>query len=248
MKILLSGATGQMGKTITEMVSDSNHEIVAGFAKEPSNIYDYPVYSNLNIEEDVDIIIDFSSPHALNELLDFAEKKGIGIVLASTGYSDSDIEKIKSASNKIPIVFSGNLSVGINVMQMIAEKLSSLLKGFDIEIVEKHHRYKADSPSGTAKMLFDSVNKGRDNSLFKLEGRSGFYDERKENEVGISSIRGGNIVGEHSVLFCGTDEIIEIKHIASSKKIFANGSIQAAEFLLDKESGLYDMNNVLMEV
>lgn len=249
MKILLSGATGQMGKAITEVIASHNtDQIVAGFAKDVNDTLPYPVYNHLDISEEIDVIVDFSSPAALRELLDFAISKNIGIVLASTGYTDEDVSIIKHASAKIPILYSGNLSLGVNVMQIIAEKLASMLEDFDIEIVEKHHRYKVDSPSGTAKMLFEAVNKGRDNKLNALQGRDGFYSERPVSEVGISSLRGGNIVGEHTVYYCGEDEVIELKHIAASKKIFANGAIKAARFLINRAPGLYNMNDVLMEV
>lgn len=249
MKILLSGATGQMGKAITEVIASHNtDQIVAGFAKDANDALPYPVYNHLEISEEIDVIVDFSSPAALRELLDFAISKKIGIVLASTGYTDEDVSVIKDASAKIPILYSGNLSLGVNVMQIIAEKLASMLEDFDIEIVEKHHRYKVDSPSGTAKMLFEAVNKGRDNKLNALQGRDGFYSERPVSEVGISSLRGGNIVGEHTVYYCGEDEVIELKHIAASKKIFANGAIKAARFLINRAPGLYNMNDVLMEV
>lgn len=249
MKILLSGATGQMGKAITEViVSHNTDQIVAGFAKDVNDALPYPVYNHLEISEEIDVIVDFSSPAALRELLDFAVSKNIGIVLASTGYSDEDVSLIKDASAKIAILYSGNLSLGVNVMQIIAEKLASMLEDFDIEIVEKHHRYKVDSPSGTAKMLFEAVNKGRDNKLTALQGRDGFYSERPVSEVGVSSLRGGNIVGEHTVYYCGEDEVIELKHIAASKKIFANGAIKAARFLINRAPGLYNMNDVLMEV
>ena len=248
MKVLLSGATGQMGKAITEVVASHNRdEIVAGYAKEKTTDLPYPVYDTLNIDEDVDVIIDFSSPAALDELLNFATEKNLGIVLAATGYSEEEVSKINEASKNIPILYSGNLSLGVNVMQIIAEKLAHMLSDFDIEIVEKHHRYKVDSPSGTAKMLFEAVNRGRDEKLNALQGRDGFYKERPITEVGVSSLRGGNIVGEHTLYYCGEDEVIELKHIAASKKIFANGAIKAARFLIDRKPGLYNMNDVLVE-
>lgn len=237
-----------MGKAITEVIASRNtDQIVAGYAKDVNDTLPYPVYNHLDIKEDIDVIIDFSSPATLDELLNYAIDKNLGIVLASTGYSDEDISKIEDASKKIPILYSGNLSLGVNVMQIIAEKLSAMLEDFDIEIVEKHHRYKVDSPSGTAKMLFEAVNKGRDKKLIALQGRDGFYSERPVTEVGVSSLRGGNIVGEHTVYFCGEDEVIELKHIAASKKIFANGSLKAARYLLGRKPGLYNMNDVLAE-
>lgn len=237
-----------MGKAITEVIASRNtDQIVAGYAKDVNDTLPYPVYNHLDIKEDIDVIIDFSSPATLDELLNYAIDKNLGIVLASTGYSDEDVSKIEDASKKIPILYSGNLSLGVNVMQIIAEKLSAMLEDFDIEIVEKHHRYKVDSPSGTAKMLFEAVNKGRDKKLNALQGRDGFYSERPVTEVGVSSLRGGNIVGEHTVYFCGEDEVIELKHIAASKKIFANGSQKAARYLLGRKPGLYNMNDVLAE-
>ncbi|NLJ94286.1 MAG: 4-hydroxy-tetrahydrodipicolinate reductase [Clostridiaceae bacterium] len=249
MKILMSGATGKMGRMIFQMLEQSKqHQIIAGFAVELDEKLPFPIY--LNLEEcqetdEIEMIIDFSSPNSLADLLNFALANKKPIILASTGYSAEQEEQIKKASKSIPILHSKNMSLGINVMQMLVERMAAALSDFDIEIIEKHHRYKKDSPSGTAKMLFESVNKGRDNKLTELDGRAGMYDSREINEVGVSALRGGTIVGEHSVIFAGEDEILEIKHTANSRAIFANGAIKAAEFLLDQKPGFYTMNDVL---
>lgn len=242
MKLLLIGATGQMGKVVSDLVSQTEHTIVAGVAEGSTTDAPFPIYQNAaDVSEAYDVIIDFSSPEMLDSLL--ALKKPI--VIASTGHDDENISKIKAASEQTPILFSGNLSLGVNVMELVVEKLSNLLSDFDIEIIEKHHRYKKDAPSGTAKMLFAAANKGRGNELEEVEGRSGMTYGRDSKEVGVSSIRGGTIVGEHSVIFAGEDESVEIKHMASSKKIFATGALKAAAFLLTQEAGLFDMNEVL---
>ena len=242
MKLLLIGATGQMGQVVANLVTETDHSIVAGVAEESTTDYAFPVYQKAaDVAEDYDVIIDFSSPDMLESLLALEKP----IVIASTGHDDNNLAKLTEASKHTPILFSGNLSLGVNVMELVVEKLAHLLADFDIEIIEKHHRYKKDAPSGTAKMLFNAANKGRNNDLQEVDGRSGITDGRESKEVGVSSIRGGTIVGEHSVIFAGEDEILEIKHTASSKKIFANGAIKAAAFLLTQEAGLFDMNEVL---
>ena len=244
--ILLSGADGQMGRVISQILDQSeDFKIQAGFSKNPSQML-YPMYTDLNkVGEDIDIVIDFSDPSALGNLLEYGLENKIGLVLASTGYTQDQYKDIVKASETIPILYSRNMSLGVNVMEAITEKMAAMLEDFDIEIVERHHKLKKDSPSGTAKMLFDAANKGRNNSMEELDGRHGFYDHRPANEIGISAVRGGNIVGEHTVIFAGEDELLELTHRASSKKIFANGSLQAAKFLSKAKPGLYDMKDVL---
>lgn len=245
LRIILGGYDGQMGRVIREALDPDIYQIVAGLSLEGKN-EEIPVYENpKDIKEKADLIIDFSAPSALDGILAYGLDKNIPLVLAATGYTDEDYNKINKASKEIPVLSSGNMSLGVNVMEAIAEKMAAMLEDFDIEIVEKHHRYKKDSPSGTAKMLFDAVNKGRDKSLEELDGRSGFYDERPETEVGISAIRGGNIVGEHTIIFAGQDEVLELTHRASSKKIFALGALKAADFILGQKPGLYTMKDVL---
>lgn len=247
MEIFLAGATGQMGKVVAEQAEAAGYSIVGGLSHEEAEL-SFPVHQDVQqVKEEFDVIIDFSTPQVTEALLDLAKKRNVPIVIASTGHSKEAVELIQQAANEVPILFSGNLSLGVNVMQIVVEQLARMLADFDIEIMEKHHRYKKDAPSGTAKMLFDSVNKGREKELYKLEGRSGFSKGRDDQEVGISSIRGGNIVGEHTVIFAGEDEVIEMKHSAFSKKIFANGALKAAHFLLEKEKGRYDMDDVLKE-
>ena len=245
LRIILGGYDGQMGRVIREALDPDIYQIVAGLSLEGKN-EEIPVYENpKDIKEKADLIIDFSAPSALDGILAYGLDKNIPLVLAATGYTDEDYNKINKASKEIPVLSSGNMSLGVNVMEAISEKMAAMLEDFDIEIVEKHHRYKKDSPSGTAKMLFDAVNKGRDKSLEELDGRRGFYDERPETEVGISAIRGGNIVGEHTIIFAGQDEVLELTHRASSKKIFALGALKAADFILGQKPGLYTMKDVL---
>lgn len=246
LKIILVGATGQMGKTISNLVDTiENIEIVYGVADENGRDLKFPVSEDFPTEKIANVLVDFSTPKLLKNILNYGISTNTPLVLATTGYSLEDLEKIEEASTVIPILQTGNMSVGVNVMEMVVETLSRILEGYDIEIVEKHHKYKVDSPSGTAKMLFEAANRGRENKLNSLEGRAGFFEERPGTEVGISSIRGGNIVGEHSVIFAGVDEIIEIKHIANSKAIFASGAIRGAKFLANKNPGLYTMDDVL---
>lgn len=249
MKILLSGATGKMGRMIGDLIKDSQtYEIVAGFAAETDKTLAYPIYLDLEDcqeSDQVEVIIDFSSASSLDTLLKFALFYKIPMVIASTGFTVKQETNIAQAAKKIPILHAKNMSLGVNVMQVLVEKLAEMLPRFDIEIIEKHHRYKIDSPSGTAKMLYESANKGRNNKMETLVGRAGIYENRKNNEVGIASVRGGTIVGEHSVIFAGEDELIEIKHSANSRAVFAHGALQAADFIVKQASGFYDMDDVL---
>lgn len=248
LKIILVGATGQMGKTIAGLIESLDGvEIACGVAEATGEIFAFPVAEEFPETKIADVLIDFSTPKLLKSILDYGLSTATPLVLATTGYSKEDLEQIQEAAKSIPIIQTGNMSVGINIMETFAEKLSKLLQDFDVEIIEKHHKHKVDSPSGTAKMLFNAVNRGRAGGLHSLEGRAGFYQRRDPSEVGISSIRGGNIVGEHSVLFIGTDEVIEIKHTANSRIIFANGAIRGARFLLGQKPGLYNMHDVLGE-
>ncbi len=249
MNILLSGATGRMGHIVAGYVAgQAKHKIIAGYAAEEEAGLGFPVYLDLadcKETEAVDLIIDFSAASSLNKLLAFALANKLPIVVASTGFSDDQEEEIRRAAQEIPVLHAKNMSLGINVMEGLVKEMASKLTGFDIEIIEKHHRGKKDSPSGTAKMLFEAANLGRSGSLKALNGRAGDYASRPTNEVGISAIRGGTIVGEHSVIFAGQDEILEIKHTANSRLIFASGAVRAAEFLLEQPAGFYDMSDVL---
>lgn len=246
MNILISGVTGAMGQVLVDLISDSKHRVVAGFANKSLEKFNFPVYTSLtDVEEEVDLVIDFSQPTSLKALLDYGKSNNIPLVIATTGYTDEEEQAIREASSEISILFAKNMSLGINMTEKIVEQLAHALPQFDIEIIEKHHRYKKDSPSGTAKMLVEAAKAGRSDESPVLEGRSGHYDERIKNEIGVMAVRGGTIVGEHTVLFAGEDEVIEIKHSAQSKKVFANGALTAAEFLVEQAPGLYDMNDVL---
>lgn len=245
MRILLVGATGAMGKTVTEVIMDhDNIEIVAGIGNR--NIQsDFPIYDDFsNIKENFDCIIDFSNNNITPFLLDYIEMENKKAVIGTTGISTILKDRMKQISKNSPILYSQNMSVGINTMDNVVRTLSSSLSDFDIEIIEKHHNKKVDAPSGTAEMLFNSIKEQRQYS-YEINDRTREQRQRDSNQIGVLSLRGGTIVGEHSVIFAGIDEVIEIKHIAGSKKIFAHGAIKAALFLMDKENGFYDMKDVL---
>ncbi|MSS77209.1 4-hydroxy-tetrahydrodipicolinate reductase [Anaerococcus sp. WCA-380-WT-2B] len=246
-RVLVSGATGAMGEVLIDLIKKSeDFKVSAGFSKEDKVCDEFTIYSDIKkIKEKSDVIIDFSSKDSLDSILSLALDKNIPLVIASTGFDDKDLEKIKKASEKVPIVQSGNFSLGVNVMVYVSKLLSKLLDGFEIEIIEAHHNKKRDAPSGTANILFDAVNEARDNKLSKLYGREGFSDSRNPNEVGIHSLRAGSINGDHEVVFAGLDEVVSISHHAQSKKIFAIGALKAAKYILDKENGLIDIKEIL---
>lgn len=245
-EIILCGCQGQMGKTITQLVSERNDvKIVAGVDIKNDFSNDYPVYSSINdVKEKADVIIDFSHPSLLENILSFSINNNIPAVIATTGNNDNDISNIKKASEKVAIFFTYNMSLGINLITELAKKAQSILSDqFDIEISEKHHNKKIDAPSGTAIMIANELNS--DNEYEIICDRYSTRKARGKKEIGISSIRGGTIVGEHSVIFAGTDEIIELKHTAYSKKIFAVGAINAAIWLKNKEAGIYNMKDII---
>lgn len=247
-KIILSGCNGKMGGVITDIISSMDDcEIVCGIDVADIRRQPYPVYtsfSDVNIAADV--IIDFSHPSALDNLLDYALKNKIPAVLATTGYSDSAIEKIKSASSKIPVFFTFNFSLGVNLLVALSKKAAQVLgNDFDVEIIEKHHNQKLDAPSGTAIMLANAINGVFDDKMVYEYDRHSKRQKRTNNEIGIHSVRGGTIVGEHDVIFAGRDEIITLSHSAGSKQVFAAGSVKAAKFIAGKPAGLYDMNDVI---
>lgn len=230
MNILIHG-TGAMGSIVRELV-EADHELeLSGFADDFT-------------EENGDVIIDFSHFSRLQSLLDYGVKKNIPIVLCTTGYDEAILNKIEEASKRIPILISSNMSVGINLMNELMKVIVPALNNFDIEIVEKHHNKKIDSPSGTAKKFFDIIKKSSPKDMKAKYGREGI-SKREDNEIGIHSVRGGSVVGEHSVIFYGDDEILEIKHTAMSKKIFANGAIKASKEIIKKGPGLYYMADIL---
>ncbi|MCY6482784.1 4-hydroxy-tetrahydrodipicolinate reductase [Clostridium aestuarii] len=246
-KILLSGCCGRMGKVISECISNfPNLTITAGIDKYVDSSLEYPVFKN--IEEctlDIDVILDFSNPATLNSLTKYAKIKNTPLVLCTTGYSEQQLEDIKNASNEIPMFRSANMSIGINVINNILKKVSAMLyDNYDIELVEKHHNQKLDSPSGTALLLANTIKESIPHETVFNKGRDGI-GKRPHNEIGIHAIRGGSIVGEHEVIFAGQSEIIELKHTALSREVFAVGALKACEFMYGKTEGMYSMDNVI---
>ena len=224
---------GAMGHIISDMLKDDL----------ACNVSIELPYKNLNDpKEKFDVIIDFSNPKNLDMICDYDSKNHTPVVLATTGYNDDELIKIKELSKVAPVLQSANFSLGVILLNRLVKEITPILSdSFDIEIIEAHHHNKVDSPSGTAKMLLNSI---MDNDHYPKYGREG-YSPRDPKEIGVHSIRGGSIVGEHEVLYCGNDEVISLKHTAQSKKIFAVGAIKAANWLLDKDPGLYDMEDVL---
>ncbi len=245
--ILLVGAGGKMGKFVAEVANnDSELNVKAGVDKFPTNTA-FPVFKSFGeVDVKADVIIDFSNPTLLDDMLSYAQATKTPIVIATTGYSDAQTEKIKSASKEIPIFFTFNMSIGVNLICSLAKKAAQILGDkFDIEIVEKHHNQKIDAPSGTAIMLANAVNSVFDDEMNYEYDRHSKRQKRTKNEIGIHSVRGGTIVGEHDVIFAGHDEVITISHAAHSKEVFAEGAIKAAKFIIGKKPGLYDMNNIM---
>lgn len=229
-KIIIHG-TGTMSSILKNVIEAEEDLEVSGFADDLTN-------------EKGDIIIDFSHFSRIPNMLNFAVNNNIPIVICTTGYDDKILSQIKEASYKIPILLSSNTSIGINLMNDLVKKMAENLNGFDIEIIETHHNKKVDSPSGTAKTLFNVINQTLKNKMNLINGREGNH-KRDKNEIGMHSIRGGSVVGEHRVIFYGDDEAIEIKHSAMSKKIFVYGAIKAAKFLIGKKPNLYGIKDVL---
>lgn len=248
-KVILNGANGAMGKVVAELVaSDENMEIVAGVDLNTDTKSVFPIFDDIRkIDIEADAVIDFASVKAVDNLLDFIEEKKIPAVICTTGLSDAQIDRIKGLSSAVPILRSANMSLGINILSKVLADIAPTLRkaGFDIEIVEAHHRRKLDAPSGTAILLADAVNKNMDEKLEYTYDRSKRHEPRKDDEIGLSSVRGGTIVGDHDVIFAGEDEVISFNHRAYSRKIFANGAISAAKFLVGKSKGLYDMSDVI---
>ncbi|MCI7205247.1 MAG: 4-hydroxy-tetrahydrodipicolinate reductase, partial [Clostridium sp.] len=223
---------------------DSELEIVCGSSKDDLDVPFKTYHKMSEVEELADVIIDFSHHSTIDDTLSYAIKTKTPIVIATTGFNEEELEKIKKASNIIPIFHSSNMSLGVNVLVKLVKEAAKSLNGFDIEIIEKHHNKKLDAPSGTAVMIANGVKEVLPDSEY-IYGRHGRSDKRSSNEIGIHAIRGGTIVGEHTTIFAGHDEVVEIKHSAQSKDIFAKGAIAAAKFLVKQEAGYYNMNNML---
>ncbi len=247
LKAILVGASGKMGGFITDCAAaDTDIEIVAGVDKiNVGQKYPvFPTFDNINVKADV--IIDFSNVALIDSILDYAIKTNTAVVIATTGYNDAQIAKIKAAAEKIPVFFTFNMSIGVNLLCSLAKKTAKVLgSDFDVEIIEKHHNLKIDAPSGTAIMLANAVNSEFDDKYNYEYDRHSKRAKRPKNEIGIHSVRGGTIVGEHDVIFAGRDEVITLSHQATSKEVFAVGAIRAAKFISTKNPGLYDMNDVM---
>ncbi len=250
LNILIVGANGRLGQTVATCVEQSeNMQIVAGVdLVAPATPVKFPVYSNINlVSENVDVIIDFSRPLTLEDILNFAQAKKCPVVLATTGYTEEQRSMIKEYSKDTPVFFSANMSLGVNLQIELAKKAAEVLN-FDIEIIEKHHNLKVDSPSGTALAIAEGINSVYDNKKEFIFGRHDKDNRRNKNELAIHAVRGGTVVGEHDVLFLGPDEVIEINHKAYSKQVFATGAIHAAEFMSNKPAGFYNMSDLFADV
>lgn len=245
----MNGCNGKMGQVISAICKeDPQIEIVAGVDLYDGIKNDYPVFPNISVcDVKADVIIDFSNAKAVDDLLVYSVDKKIPVVLCTTGLSEEQMEQVKAASGQVAVLKSANMSLGINLLMQLLAQAATILApaGFDMEIVEKHHNQKLDAPSGTALALADSMNEALDEAYTYTYDRSQKRKKRDKYEIGLSSVRGGNIVGEHEVIFAGQDEVIEFKHTAYSKAVFAKGAVEAAKFLKGKPAGHYDMADVI---
>ena len=249
-KILLSGCLGRMGKAITQIVSETeNAEIVCGVDLASGNC-DYPVYNEFaNVTEEADVIIDFSHPSNFKALLSFAKEKKLPVIFATTGLSEDQRAEMKQAADDIPVFFSANMSLGINLLIRLAKQAAVILEDkFDIEIIEKHHNRKLDAPSGTALAIADAISESLTEQPEYVYDRHSVRKQRAKNEIGLHAIRGGTIVGEHDVLFAGPDELITLSHSATSREVFAQGAVRAAMFMCGKPKGFYSMDDLFADM
>ena len=248
-KILMHGCNGKMGRMITEIVKNEEDAVIAAGVDKFTGIpNDYPVFEEIaQCDVDVDVVIDFSNAGAVDELLDYCVKKSLPVVLCTTGLSDEQLKKVDECSEKIAVLKSANMSMGINLLLKLLKDAAKVLApaGYDIELVEKHHNQKLDAPSGTALALADSINEAMGNKYEYVYDRSQVRKKRDAKEIGISAVRAGTIVGEHEVIFAGTDEVIEFKHTAYSRSVFAKGAVEAGKFLAGQPAGMYDMRDVI---
>lgn len=248
-KIIIHGANGYMGRVLADLIaSDSECQVVAGIDVADNGNHPFKVYTNVSdCKEEADVLIDFSNAKAIDALVDYCESRKLPAVICTTGLSDDQLSKINKLSRSVPVLRSANMSVGVNTIFDILRNYSKVFSnaGFDIEIVEKHHNRKLDAPSGTALALADAVNEGLPEKYEYELDRASKNEKRPKEQIGIVAVRGGNIVGEHEVIFAGMDEVITIKHTATSRGVFATGAIQGAKFLAKAEPGLYNMEDVI---
>ena len=245
-RIILNGCNGAMGKMLANIIAqDEQAQVVAGTQAADTP---FPVFESIKAcDVEADALIDFTVSKITDMVLDQCAQKGLALVLATTGLSDEQLAHVQEAGKTIPIVQSYNMSLGINTLAKIVELITPVLAdaGFDIEIVERHHRRKLDAPSGTAIMLGNAANKSLNGEYHFVFDRSERREKRDPKEIGFSAVRGGTIVGEHEIIFAGQDEVIELKHTAYSRAIFGKGAVSAALYLAGKEAGMYDMSDVI---
>ena len=248
-KFLMHGCNGKMGRMITEIVKgDENAVIAAGVDSYTEVANEYPVFDSIEkCDTDVDVVIDFSTAKAVDGLLDYCVAKKLPVVLCTTGLSEEQLKKVEEASRTVAVLKSANMSLGINLLLKLIKDAAKVLApaGYDMEIVERHHNQKLDAPSGTALALADSLNDAMDGAYHYVYDRSQVRQKRDQKEIGISAVRGGTIVGNHEVIFAGTDEVIEFTHTAYSRSVFAKGAVEAGKFLAGKGAGMYDMGDVV---
>lgn len=246
--IIICGANGKMGKMVYNCVQERDDcKVVGGIDMNTEPYADFPIYASpKEIAQKPDVIIDFSHPSSLDGLIEYGLMTGTPVIFTTTGYSDEQVAKIKAAAEHFPVFFSWNMSLGINLLVQLAKKAVSVLGDqFDVEIIEKHHNQKIDAPSGTALMIAKGINEEYDNTKNYIYDRHSVRKKRDKNEIGIHSVRGGTIVGEHEIIFAGHDEVITLSHSAASKGVFAVGAINAAVFIKGKSAGLYDMSDII---
>lgn len=248
-RVIMHGCNGKMGQMITNLMKDDKDaQIVAGIDPFDDGHNSYPVFSSIDTcIVKADVIIDFTSAKAVDKLLVYSKEKNVPVVLCTTGLSEEQLQKINEVSKEVAVLKSANMSLGINTLFKLLPQATQVFSpaGFDVEIVEKHHNQKLDAPSGTALALADSIKSALPDGYYYKYDRSAERKRRDKKEIGISAVRGGTIVGEHEVIFAGEDEVIEFKHTAYSKAVFAKGAIEAAKFLAGKPAGMYDMSDVI---
>ena len=251
MKIIISGALGRMGRELARAAAEAGDTVVCGADKAwQGQPFDFPMVQTVSdIACQADVLIDFSNASALPGLLDFGLRAKLPLVLCTTGYTPQEVESVEQAARTIPILRSANMSLGINVLQQLAALATRALgEGYDVEIVEKHHRQKMDSPSGTALMLYETVAAAKAGTTGPVYGRFGRTAKRTDGEIGIHAVRGGTVTGEHEVGFYGRGEEIILTHRAESRTLLAEGALRAARFLLGMPAGLYSMQNVVEQM
>ena len=247
--IILCGCNGKMGHAVQNLVHQREEcSIVAGVDITPQEASPFPVYASLEaVQEQAQVVVDFSNPSALSSILEYCRSHpGTAAVLCTTGYSAEQTQEIQKAAKDLPLFYSRNMSLGVNLLIELAKKAESVLgDGFDVEIVEMHHNQKIDAPSGTALMIADAINQVRENSMQYVYDRHSQRKKREKKEIGLHSVRGGSIVGEHQVIFAGQSEVLTLSHSAQSKELFAVGAVNAALFMNWKGPGLYDMSHLI---